>query len=383
MIIGEIEIRGVKVEFNEQQQPMETVKGLLVEGYKLVEPSKDRVGEYKAPLNFKGNIELDGVKYTKGVEIIGALVEKGLLSKEDLLPHFVIAGTNKNEKAEALCGQPNSEIDFNTRGHTPEQYRSAMRAVLTLKSIEGTLKDGGIIKSFKNGMIRVGDKKLDADDALELLVFHANHHNIDELNGVLMLNMVDPAGDVMNEHPLFKFNSVEDLNALLYLIHGRGKAEVTEFVDAHKLISRLTNVRSQDLVGLVVMDATIIVTLGSSVAVFTAQDNEFRAEAVTDWDIDIDFDKANNFKEWYNTIKALHGANAKVKVVGGAINCYDRDEESEVSFDTIAEVRAEGVKRYNRIIEDTESELLEIADNLEDLATRIREIVMPTQETEE
>ena len=96
--------------------------------------------------------------------------------------------------------------------------------------------------------------------------------------------------------------------------------------------------------------------------------------------MDIDLSKVDNFITWYDTIKVLHGAGAQVSVVGGAISCYDLDKDDLVEIESVAQLRAESNKRRQRIIDESEGELLELADQLEDMATRIREVVMPTDE---
>jgi hypothetical protein len=398
MLLGEIEVRGQKLVFDANNQPLDQLKALLVEGYKLVEPTKDRVGEYKAPLNFKANIEIDGVKYTKGIDVMTKLIELEILKGTDLLPGLVVKGAERltgngeighvggyyTDEAPKAVGEENVP-DVQPVGHYARpELQSVFSAVLEIKSVEGTLKDDSVIKSFKNGTVRVGSEKLDADVALEAIRFHAEQHNIAEINGVLSMRLIDPEGDEIDGNPMFKFNNVAELQMLLYLIQGRSRASITEFVDANKLVSRLLNVRKQDLVGLVVQDATVVVTLDGNVAVFTVRNNVFSAEEITEWDMDIDLSKVDNFITWYDTIKVLHGAGAQVSVVGGAISCYDLDKDDLVEIESVAQLRAESNKRRQRIIDESEGELLELADQLEDMATRIREVVMPTsEETEE
>jgi hypothetical protein len=395
MLLGEIEVRGQKLVFDNTNQPMDQLKELLIEGYKLVEPTKDRVGEYKAPLNFKANIEIDGVKYTKGIDVMNKLIELESLKGTDLLPGLVVAGAERltgntglgsvggyyTDEAPKAVGEENVP-DVQSTGHyyARPELQSVFSAVLEIKSVEGVLKDDSIIKSFKNGTVRVGSEKLDADVALEAIRFHAEQHNIAEINGVLSMRLIDPEGDEIDGNPMFKFNNVAELQMLLYLIQGRSRASITEFVDANKLVSRLLNVRKQDLVGLVVKDATVVVTLDGNVAVFTVRNNVFSAEEITEWDMDIDLTKVDNFITWYDTIKVLHGAGAQVSVVGGAISCYDLDKDDIVEIESVAQLRAESNKRRQRIIDESEGELLELADQLEDMATRIREVVMPTSE---
>lgn len=398
MLLGEIEVRGQKLVFDANNQPVNQLKELLVEGYKLVEPTKDRVGEYKAPLNFKANIEIDGVKYTKGIDVMNKLIELEILKGTDLLPGLVVAGAERltggtglgsvgghGDEAPKAVGEENVP-DVQSTGHyyARPELQSVFSAVLEIKTVEGTLKDDSVIKSFKNGTVRVGSEKLDADVALEAIRFHAEQHNIAEINGVLSMRLIDPEGDEIDGNPMFKFNNVAELQMLLYLIQGRSRASITEFVDANKLVSRLLNVRKQDLVGLVVKDATVVVTLDGNVAVFTVRNNVFSAEEITEWDMDIDLTKVDNFITWYDTIKVLHGAGAQVSVVGGAISCYDLDKDDLVEIESVAQLRAESNKRRQRIIDESEGELLELADQLEDMATRIREVVMPSDvESEE
>lgn len=399
MLLGEIEVRGQKLVFDANNQPVDQLKAALLEGYKLVEPTKDRVGEYKAPLNFKANVEIDGVKYTKGIDVMNKLIELEILKGTDLLPGLVVAGTryiepghvggnadndNDSDVAPKKVADETAYAEFDHTGHVgyPE-LQSLFSAVLEIKSVEGKLKDESIIKSFKNGTVRIGVKKYDNDLALETLVFHAEHHNIAELSGVLSMRLIDHEGNEIDGNPMFKFTNVEELQMLMYLINGRSRASVTEFVDSNKLVSRLLNIRKQDLVGLVVNDATVVVTLDGNVAVFSVRANVFSAEEITDWDIDIDLTQVDNFVTWYDTIKVLHGAGAKVSVVGGVISCYDLDKDFAVEFESVAQIRAESNKRRQRIIDETEGELLELADQLEDMAIRIRDVVMPTNETED
>ena len=397
MLLGEIEVRGQKLVFDNTNQPVDQLKELLIEGYKLVEPTKDRVGEYKAPLNFKANIEIDGVKYTKGIDVMTKLIELEILKGTDLLPGLVVAGAERltggtglgsvgghGDEAPKAVGEENVP-DVQSTGHyyARPELQSVFSAVLEIKTVEGTLKDDSVIKSFKNGTVRVGSEKLDADVALEAIRFHAEQHNIAEINGVLSMRLIDPEGDEIDGNPMFKFNNVAELQMLLYLIQGRSRASITEFVDANKLVSRLLNVRKQDLVGLVVKDATVIVTLDGNVAVFTVRNNVFSAEEITEWDMDIDLTKVDNFITWYDTIKVLHGAGAQVSVVGGAISCYDLDKDDLVEIESVAQLRAESNKRRQRIIDESEGELLELADQLEDMATRIREVVMPSDDETE
>ena len=398
MLLGEIEVRGQKLVFDANNQPVDQLKAHLLEGYKLVEPTKDRVGEYKAPLNFKANIEIDGVKYTKGIDVMNKLIELQILKGTDLLPGLVVAGTRYIEPGH-VGGNADNDSDVAPKkvadetayaelvdrtGHVgyPE-LQSLFSAVLEIKSVEGKLKDESIIKSFKNGTVRIGVKKYDNDLALETLVFNAEHHNIAELSGVLSMRLIDHEGNEIDGNPMFKFTNVEELRMLMYLINGRSRASVTEFVDSNKLVSRLLNIRKQDLIGLVVNDATVVVTLDGNVAVFSVRDNVFSAEEITDWDMDIDLTQVDNFVTWYDTIKVLHGAGAQVSVVGGAIQCYDLDKDFAVEFESVAQIRAESNKRRQRIIDETEGELLELADQLEDMAIRIRDVVMPTTETED
>lgn len=410
MLLGEIEVRGQKLVFDANNQPLDQLKALLVEGYKLVEPTKDRVGEYKAPLNFKANVEIDGVKYTKGIDVMSKLIELEILKGTDLLPGLVVAGTRYIERGnvgnayrgdaatvsqEALDAPVGGDaavkvaddiVVYGRTDYNPEYYQSVFSATLEIKSVEGTLKDESVIKSFKNGTVRIGSEKYANDLALETLVFHADQYNIAELSGVLGMRLIDPEGNEIDGNPLFKFNDLAEFKMLMYLINGRSRANITEFVDANKLVSRLLNIRKQDLIGLVVNDATVVVTLDGNVAVFSVRDNVFSAEEITDWDIDIDLTQVDNFVTWYDTIKVLHGAGAKVNVVGGAIQCYDLDKDFAVEFESVAQIRAESNKRRQRIIDETEGELLELADKLEDMATRIRDVVMPTSddvETEE
>lgn len=404
MLLGEIEVRGQKLVFDANNQPVDQLKALLVEGYKLVEPIRDRVGEYKAPLNFKANIEIDGVKYTKGIEVMNKLIELQILSAYDLLPGLVVAGATRNEIGR-VGGNADNDLDGNLDndsdvapkavadhsayeelvGRTGSvgypELQSIFSAVLEIKSVEGTLKDDGIIKSFKNGTVRIGSKKYEKDLALETLRFHAEQQNIAEVSGVLTMQLIDHEGIEIDGNPMFKFANVEELQMLMYLINGRSRASVTEFINANKLVSRLLNIRQQDLVGLVVNDATVVVTLDGNVAVFSVRDNVFSAEEITDWDRGVDLSQVDNFVTWYTTIKALHGAGAQVSVVGGAIRCYDFDKDGVVEFESVAQLRAESNKRRQRIIDETEGELLELADTLEDMATRIRDVVMPTQDT--
>lgn len=390
MLLGEIEVRGQKLVFDANNQPLDQLKALLVEGYKLVEPTKDRVGEYKAPLNFKANVEIDGVKYTKGIDVMSKLIELEILKGTDLLPGLVVAGAERlvggTEIGHAGYSEvaPKANDDNVVYGRTEyPELQSVFSAVLEIKSVEGTLKDESVIKSFKNGTVRIGSEKYDNDLALETIRFHAEHQNIAELSGVLSMRLIGHDGDEIDGNPMFKFANIEELQMLLYLIQGRSRASVTEFVDANKLVSRLLNIRKQDLVGLVVNDATVVVTLDGNVAVFSARNNVFSAEEITDWDMDIDLTQVDNFITWYDTIKVLHGAGAQVSVVGGAIQCYDFDKEELVEIESVAQIRAESNKRRQRIIDETEGELLELADQLEDMATRIREVVMPTDETDE
>ena len=415
MLLGEIEVRGQKLVFDANNQPFDQLKELLVAGYKLVEPTKDRVGEYKAPLNFKANVEIDGVKYTKGIDVMSKLIELEILKGTDLLPGLVVAGTRYIERGnvgnayrgdaatvsqEALDApvggdaavkvaeepiadeKAYAEVVYGRTGHAPE-LQSVFSAVLEIKSVEGALKDESVIKSFKNGTVRIGSEKYANDLALETLVFHADQYNIAELSGVLGMRLIDHEGNEIDGNPLFKFNDLEEFKMLMYLINGRSRACVTEFVDSNKLVSRLLNIRKQDLVGLVVNDATVVVTLDGNVAVFSVRNNVFSAEEITEWDMDIDLSQVDNFITWYDTIKVLHGAGAQVSVVGGAIQCYDLDKDFAVEFESVAQIRAESNKRRQRIIDETEGELLELADQLEDMATRIRDIVMPTDETED
>lgn len=405
MLLGEIEVRGQKLVFDANNQPLDQLKALLVEGYKLVEPTKDRVGEYKAPLNFKANVEIDGVKYTKGIDVMSKLIELEILKGTDLLPGLVVAGAERNEGDKAnnpYKGDPatvsQEALDAPVGGDAAvkvaeenvvygrteyPELQSVFSAVLEIKSVEGTLKDESVIKSFKNGTVRIGSEKYDNDLALETIRFHAEQQNIAELSGVLSMRLIGHDGDEIDGNPMFKFANIEELQMLLYLIQGRSRASVTEFVDANKLVSRLLNIRKQDLVGLVVNDATVVVTLDGNVAVFSARNNVFSAEEITEWDMDIDLSQVDNFITWYDTIKVLHGAGAQVSVVGGAIQCYDFDKEELVEIESVAQIRAESNKRRQRIIDETEGELLELADQLEDMATRIREVVMPTDETDE
>lgn len=408
MLLGEIEVRGQKLVFDANNQPFDQLKAALLEGYKLVEPTKDRVGEYKAPLNFKANVEIDGVKYTKGIDVMTKLIELEILKGTDLLPGLVVAGTRYIERGnvgnayrgdEATVSQEaldapvggdaavkvadDDNVVYGRTDYTPEYYQSVFSAVLEIKSVEGTLKDESVIKSFKNGTVRIGSEKYDNDLALETIRFHAEQQNIAELSGVLSMRLIGHDGDEIDGNPMFKFANIEELQMLLYLIQGRSRASVTEFVDANKLVSRLLNIRKQDLVGLVVNDATVVVTLDGNVAVFSARNNVFSAEEITEWDMDIDLSQVDNFITWYDTIKVLHGAGAQVSVVGGAIQCYDFDKEELVEIESVAQIRAESNKRRQRIIDETEGELLELADQLEDMATRIREVVMPTDETDE
>ena len=407
MLLGEIEVRGQKLVFDANNQPLDQLKAALLEGYKLVEPTKDRVGEYKAPLNFKANVEIDGVKYTKGIDVMTKLIELEILKGTDLLPGLVVAGTRYIERGnvgnayrgdaatvsqealdapvggDAAVKVADDNVVYGRTDYNPEYYQSVFSATLEIKSVEGTLKDESVIKSFKNGTVRIGSEKYANDLALETLVFHADQFNIAELSGVLGMRLIDPEGNEIDGNPLFKFNDLAEFKMLMYLINGRSRANITEFVDANKLVSRLLNIRKQDLVGLVVNDATVVVTLDGNVAVFSVRDNVFSAEEITDWDMDIDLSQVDNFVTWYDTIKVLHGAGAKVNVVGGAISCYDLDKDFAVEFESVAQIRAESNKRRQRIIDETEGELLELADKLEDMATRIREVVMPTDETDE
>lgn len=406
MLLGEIEVRGQKLVFDANNQPVDQLKALLVEGYKLVEPTKDRVGEYKAPLNFKANSEIDGVKYTKGIDVMTKLIELEILKGTDLLPGLVVAGTRYIERGnvgnayrgdaanvsqealdapvggDAAVKVADDNVVYGRTDYNPEYYQSVFSATLEIKSVEGTLKDESVIKSFKNGTVRIGSEKYENDLAFETLVFHADQFNIAELSGVLGMRLIDPEGNEIDGNPLFKFNDLEEFKMLMYLINGRSRANITEFVDANKLVSRLLNIRKQDLVGLVVNDATVVVTLDGNVAVFSVRDNVFSAEEITDWDMDIDLTQVDNFVTWYDTIKVLHGAGAQVSVVGGAISCYDLDKDFAVEFESVAQIRAESNKRRQRIIDETEGELLELADKLEDMATRIREVVMPSDDVE-
>lgn len=394
MLLGEIEVRGQKLVFDANNQPLDQLKAALLEGYKLVEPTKDRVGEYKAPLNFKANIEIDGVKYTKGIDVMSKLIELEILKGTDLLPGLVVAGAERlvgnaeighagySEVAPKAVANDDNVV-YGRTDYNPEYYQSVFSATLEIKSVEGTLKDESVIKSFKNGTVRIGSEKYANDLALETLVFHADQFNIAELSGVLGMRLIDPEGNEIDGNPLFKFNDLAEFKMLMYLINGRSRANITEFVDANKLVSRLLNIRKQDLVGLVVNDATVVVTLDGNVAVFSVRDNVFSAEEITDWDMDIDLTQVDNFVTWYDTIKVLHGAGAKVSVVGGAISCYDLDKDFAVEFESVAQIRAESNKRRQRIIDETEGELLELADKLEDMATRIRDVVMPTTDDED
>lgn len=388
MLLGEIEVRGQKLVFDANNQPFDQLKAALLEGYKLVEPTKDRVGEYKAPLNFKANIEIDGVKYTKGIDVMSKLIELEILKGTDLLPGLVLAGAERGvgevgHAPEEPIADEQAYAEVANREYNPEYYQSVFSATLEIKSVEGTLKDESVIKSFKNGTVRIGSEKYENDLAFETLVFHADQFNIAELSGVLGMRLIDPEGNEIDGNPLFKFNDLAEFKMLMYLINGRSRANITEFVDANKLVSRLLNIRKQDLVGLVVNDATVVVTLDGNVAVFSVRDNVFSAEEITDWDMDIDLTQVDNFVTWYDTIKVLHGAGAKVNVVGGAIQGYDLDKDFAVEFESVAQIRAESNKRRQRIIDETEGELLELADKLEDMATRIRDVVMPTDETDE
>lgn len=397
MLLGEIEVRGQKLVFDANNQPFDQLKELLVAGYKLVEPTKDRVGEYKAPLNFKANVEIDGVKYTKGIDVMSKLIELEILKGTDLLPGLVLAGAERltggtevghvgGDTAPKAVADETAYAEVANREYNPEYYQSVFSATLEIKSVEGTLKDESVIKSFKNGTVRIGSEKYENDLAFETIVFHADQFNIAELSGVLGMRLIDPEGNEIDGNPLFKFNDLAEFKMLMYLINGRSRANITEFVDANKLVSRLLNIRKQDLVGLVVNDATVVVTLDGNVAVFSVRDNVFSAEEITDWDMDIDLTQVDNFVTWYDTIKVLHGAGAKVNVVGGAIQGYDLDKDFAVEFESVAQIRAESNKRRQRIIDETEGELLELADQLEDMATRIRDVVMPTSdevETEE
>lgn len=407
MLLGEIEVRGQKLVFDANNQPLDQLKAALLEGYKLVEPTKDRVGEYKAPLNFKANVEIDGVKYTKGIDVMSKLIELEILKGTDLLPGLVVAGTRYIERGnvgnayrgdaatvsqealdapvggDAAVKVADENVVYGRTDYNPEYYQSVFSATLEIKSVEGTLKDESVIKSFKNGTVRIGSEKYANDLALETLVFHADQFNIAELSGVLGMRLIDPEGNEIDGNPLFKFNDLEEFKMLMYLINGRSRANITEFVDANKLVSRLLNIRKQDLVGLVVNDATVVVTLDGNVAVFSVRDNVFSAEEITEWDMDIDLTQVDNFITWYDTIKVLHGAGAKVNVVGGAIQGYDLDKDFAVEFESVAQIRAESNKRRQRIIDETEGELLELADKLEDMATRIRDVVMPTTDDED
>ena len=407
MLLGEIEVRGQKLVFDANNQPLDQLKELLVAGYKLVEPTKDRVGEYKAPLNFKANVEIDGVKYTKGIDVMSKLIELEILKGTDLLPGLVVAGTRYIERGnvgnayrgdaatvsqealdapvggDAAVNVADDNVVYGRTDYNPEYYQSVFSATLEIKSVEGTLKDESVIKSFKNGTVRIGSEKYANDLALETIVFHADQFNIAELSGVLSMRLIDPEGNEIDGNPLFKFNDLAEFKMLMYLINGRSRANITEFVDANKLVSRLLNIRKQDLVGLVVNDATVVVTLDGNVAVFSVRDNVFSAEEITDWDMDIDLTQVDNFVTWYDTIKVLHGAGAKVSVVGGAIQGYDLDKDFTVEFESVAQIRAESNKRRQRIIDETEGELLELADKLEDMATRIRDVVMPTTDDED
>ena len=393
MLLGEIEVRGQKLVFDANNQPVDQLKAALLEGYKLVEPTKDRVGEYKAPLNFKANVEIDGVKYTKGIDVMSKLIELEILKGADLLPGLVLAGAERLTSGTEIGHAGYSEVApkavanddnvvYGRTDYNPEYYQSVFSATLEIKSVEGTLKDESGIKSFKNGTVRIGSEKYANDLALETLVFHADQYNIAELSGVLGMRLIDPEGNEIDGNPLFKFNDLAEFKMLMYLINGRSRANITEFVDANKLVSRLLNIRKQDLVGLVVNDATVVVTLDGNVAVFSVRDNVFSAEEITDWDMDIDLTQVDNFVTWYDTIKVLHGAGAQVSVVGGAISCYDLDKDFAVEFESVAQIRAESNKRRQRIIDETEGELLELADKLEDMATRIREVVMPSDDVE-
>lgn len=399
MLLGEIEVRGQKLVFDANNQPLDQLKEYLLEGYKLVEPTKDRVGEYKAPLNFKANIEIEGVKYTKGIDVMTKLIELEILKGTDLLPGLVLAGAERltgGDEVGHVGGNADSDSDEAPKGvranddgvvygrtdYNPEYYQSVFSATLEIKSVEGTLKDESVIKSFKNGTVRIGSEKYANDLALETLVFHADQYNIAELSGVLGMRLIDPEGNEIDGNPLFKFNDLAEFKMLMYLINGRSRANITEFVDANKLVSRLLNIRKQDLVGLVVNDATVVVTLDGNVAVFSVRDNVFSAEEITEWDMDIDLTQVDNFVTWYDTIKVLHGAGAQVSVVGGAISCYDLDKDFAVEFESVAQIRAESNKRRQRIIDETEGELLELADKLEDMATRIRDVVMPSDDVE-
>lgn len=388
MLLGEIEVRGQKLVFDANNQPLDQLKSALLEGYKLVEPTKDRVGEYKAPLNFKANVEIDGVKYTKGIDVMSKLIELEILKGTDLLPGLVLAGAERGvgevgHAPEEPIADEQAYAEVANREYNPEYYQSVFSATLEIKSVEGTLKDESVIKSFKNGTVRIGSEKYENDLAFETLVFHADQFNIAELSGVLGMRLIDPEGNEIDGNPLFKFNDLAEFKMLMYLINGRSRANITEFVDANKLVSRLLNIRKQDLVGLVVNDATVVVTLDGNVAVFSVRDNVFSAEEITDWDMDIDLTQVDNFVTWYDTIKVLHGAGAKVNVVGGAIQGYDLDKDFAVEFESVAQIRAESNKRRQRIIDETEGELLELADKLEDMATRIRDVVMPTEDEDE
>lgn len=393
MLLGEIEVRGQKLVFDANNQPLDQLKAALLEGYKLVEPTKDRVGEYKAPLNFKANIEIDGVKYTKGIDVMSKLIELEILKGTDLLPGLVVAGAERlvgnaeighvGDESDVAPKAVDDNVVYGRTDYNPEYYQSVFSATLEIKSVEGTLKDESVIKSFKNGTVRIGSEKYDNDLALETIVFHADQFNIAELSGVLGMRLIDPEGNEIDGNPLFKFNDLAEFKMLMYLINGRSRANITEFVDANKLVSRLLNIRKQDLIGLVVNDATVVVTLDGNVAVFSVRDNVFSAEEITDWDMDIDLTQVDNFVTWYDTIKVLHGAGAKVSVVGGAIQGYDLDKDFAVEFESVAQIRAESNKRRQRIIDETEGELLELADKLEDMATRIRDVVMPTTDEEE
>lgn len=375
-VIGEIECRGVKLEFKGDRDDTlcETLYSLIKDGYREISLGRS-FGEYKVPLYVKANVEIDGVKVTKGADFIDRLVAEGWLPENALLPTLVKQAVSFSDVGVENCGS------IETQEAVPYTGDTNYMALLSIKSIEGVLKDGSIIKSFKNGMIRVGSDKYESDYALEMIRYNADHDNIEEINGVLELSIRDGAGMETEERPLFKFNNIGELSMLFYMLNGRGKASVREYVDANSLISRLLNVRHQDLCGIIINEATISVNLGTQIAIFTARDNVFSGQEITEWDEQIDLSKISTFQDWYDTIKVLHGAGANIVVVG-SIKCTDIDKEVEVEFDNVASLRAESNKRRNRIIEQTEGELLEIADNLEDMATRIREVVNVTDETE-
>ena len=213
MLLGEIEVRGQKLVFDANNQPLDQLKSALLEGYKLVEPTKDRVGEYKAPLNFKANVEIDGVKYTKGIDVMSKLIELEILKGTDLLPGLVVAGAERNEGDKAnnpYKGDPatvsqealdapvggdaavkvaDDNVVYGRTDYNPEYYQSVFSATLEIKSVEGTLKDESVIKSFKNGTVRIGSEKYANDLAFETLVFHADQFNIAELSGVLGMRL--------------------------------------------------------------------------------------------------------------------------------------------------------------------------------------------------